>query len=83
MAPLAAPVAISLRFLTQKWRALQHSHSLTPNAARRRVTDVVWGVPIPTGPCEVYDIQINPATQATIVFTYGRGAYQLVAASEP
>jgi hypothetical protein len=26
----------------------------------------------------VYDIQINPATDRTVVFTYGRGAYRLV-----
>jgi photosystem II stability/assembly factor-like uncharacterized protein len=30
----------------------------------------------------VYDIEINPATNRTVVFTYGRGAYRL-AASEP
>jgi photosystem II stability/assembly factor-like uncharacterized protein len=32
----------------------------------------------------VYDIQINPATDSTVVFTYGRGAYRLVTvASSP
>jgi photosystem II stability/assembly factor-like uncharacterized protein len=31
----------------------------------------------------VYDIQINPAAHGTIVFTYGRGAYQLVVSREP
>ena len=36
---------------------------------------------IPNAP--VYDIQINPTTRTTIVFTYGRGAYQLVARAEP
>lgn len=29
-------------------------------------------------PASIYDIQINPATNMTVVFTYGRGAYQLV-----
>jgi len=29
-------------------------------------------------PASVYDIQINPATNKTVIFTYGRGAYELV-----
>jgi hypothetical protein len=29
-------------------------------------------------PASVFDIQINPATNKTVIFTYGRGAYELV-----
>lgn len=29
-------------------------------------------------PASVYDIQINPATNKTVIFTYGRGAFELV-----
>jgi len=29
-------------------------------------------------PASVYDIQINQATNKTVIFTYGRGAYELV-----
>ena len=29
-------------------------------------------------PASVYDIQINPTTNKTVIFTYGRGAYELV-----
>ena len=29
-------------------------------------------------PASVYDIQINPKTDRTVIFTYGRGAYELV-----
>jgi photosystem II stability/assembly factor-like uncharacterized protein len=29
-------------------------------------------------PAPVFDIQINPATNRTVIFTYGRGAYELV-----
>jgi len=33
---------------------------------------------IPHAP--VYDIKINPTTDQTVVFTYGRGAYRLTSA---
>lgn len=29
-------------------------------------------------PAAVFDIQINPATNKIVIFTYGRGAYELV-----
>jgi hypothetical protein len=28
-------------------------------------------------PASVYDIQINPTTNRTVIFTYGRGAFEL------
>jgi hypothetical protein len=36
--------AVAFGSPTERWCALQDSHSLTPNAVRRRVTDVVQGV---------------------------------------